>query len=227
MKQLNPSKKSVPKKKKVNFYVDGFNFYYGLKEMTKHKPDWKKFYWIDFVKLFEQFLMDDEEINILRYFTARPKNKGKTIRQDMLMNLNKKLNPDKLKLHYGRYTDKKMTCRAPRGCGLDFAHWEEKETDVNLAVKMIEDCYNKSCDKVVLVSGDSDFLPPLRLIKQIHLDVEQMILFPPTKFSSPLQNFGCTVLNMDGYKPRWNKSKLDDVVTINKKDFRKPIEWAR
>lgn len=212
--------------KTVNFYVDGFNFYYGLKEMTKLKPDWRKFYWIDFVGLFSEFLNADEELGIVRYFTARPKNKGKTARQNMLMNVNKKLNPETLKLHYGRYTDKPMTCRAHRGCGMDFMHWEEKETDVNLAVKMIEDCYNKSCDKVVLVSADSDFLPPLRLIKQIHKDVETMILFPPTKFSSPLQNFDCPVIDMSSYKPRWNRSKLEDVLTISEKEYRKPIEWA-
>ena len=28
--------------KKVNFYIDGFNFYFGLKEMCKHKPKWNK-----------------------------------------------------------------------------------------------------------------------------------------------------------------------------------------
>ena len=65
-------------KKKVNIYVDGFNFYYGLKDMVKHKRDWRKFYWIDLVKLFEQFLLEDEELGTVHYFTARPKNKGKT-----------------------------------------------------------------------------------------------------------------------------------------------------
>jgi len=213
-------------KKKVIFYVDGFNFYYGIKGMSKHKPDWRKFYWINFNSLFEQFLEDDEELALVRYFTARPRNYGKTKRQNMLMGINKKLNGEKLKIHYGRYTDKPMTCRASGGCGGTYLHWEEKETDVNLAVKMIEDCYNDVCDKVVLVSADSDFLPPLRLITRIHQGIEQMILFPPTQFASPLQNFDCPVLDMGKYKPRWNKSLLDDVVDFNDKKYRKPIEWA-
>lgn len=213
-------------KKRVIFYVDGFNFYYGIKNMSKHKPDWRKFYWINFVNLFEEFLKEDEELMFVRYFTARPKNKGKNIRQDILMNVNKKLNQDKLKLHYGRYTDKPMTCRASKGCGRQYMHWEEKETDVNLAVKMIEDCYNQECDKVVLVSADSDFLPPLRLVKQIHKNVQQMILFPPTQFASPLQNFGCPVFDMGKYKPRWNKSLMEDVVTAGNHVHRKPIEWV-
>ena len=75
--------------KKVNFYIDGFNFYFGLKEMCKHKPDWRKFYWIDIVKLCTEFLNENEEIGEVHYFTARPKNKGKTTRQNMLMSCNK------------------------------------------------------------------------------------------------------------------------------------------
>ena len=212
-------------KKRVIFYVDGFNFYYGLKGIVKLKPDWRKFYWINFNELLNQFVKEDEELVLVRYFTARPKNIGKTVRQNVLMDVNKKINGDKLKIHYGRYSDKTMICRASQGCGKQYMHWEEKETDVNLAVKMIEDCYNNICDKVVLVSADSDFLPPLRLIKNIHKDVDQMILFPPTQFASPLQNFGCTVVDMGGYKPRWNKSILEDEVMIGEKKYIKPIEW--
>ena len=34
-------------KQKVIVYVDGFNFYYGLR-----KNRWRKYYWIDMVRLF-------------------------------------------------------------------------------------------------------------------------------------------------------------------------------
>lgn len=34
-------------KQKVIVYVDGFNFYYGL----KGDPKWKRYYWLDIVKL--------------------------------------------------------------------------------------------------------------------------------------------------------------------------------
>lgn len=40
-------------KQKVIVYVDGFNFYYGLKQSLK----WKKYYWLDVVKLFETFML--------------------------------------------------------------------------------------------------------------------------------------------------------------------------
>jgi uncharacterized LabA/DUF88 family protein len=212
-------------KKKVNFYIDGFNFYYGLKEMVKHKGDWRKFYWIDFVKLFSQFLKEDEEIGIVHYFTARPKNTGKTARQNILMSCNKAINGDKLKIHYGKYQDKTMKCRVKDGCGREFMHWEEKQTDVNLAIKMVEDCHNMDCNKIVLVSGDSDFLPPLNLIKNIYKEVELMTLFPPFKFTNSISNLGFPCIAMDKYKPRWNKSILENVVEVEGKTFRIPVEW--
>lgn len=211
--------------KRVNFYVDGFNFYFGLKEMVKHKSDWRKFYWIDFVQLFSQFLEDDEVLGTVNYFTARPKNTGKVARQNILMGCNKAVNGDKIKFHYGKYQDKSIKCRATDGCGREFMHWEEKQTDVNLAIKIVEDCHNNACDKIVLVSGDSDFLPPLKLVKDFYSDKDLMVLFPPFKFTNSIYQLNIPCLSMEKYKPRWNKSRMDEVVTVNGKDHRIPTEW--
>ena len=38
-------------KRKVICYIDGFNFYHGLKQ-----KNWTKFYWLDTVKFIESFL---------------------------------------------------------------------------------------------------------------------------------------------------------------------------
>ena len=43
-------------KQKVIVYVDGFNFYYGL----KGDPKWKRYYWLDIVKFFELFMRPAE-----------------------------------------------------------------------------------------------------------------------------------------------------------------------
>ena len=195
--------------------------------MVKHQSDWRKFYWIDFVKLFSQFLNDDEELGMIHYFTARPKNIGKTARQNILMGCNKALNPDKIKFHYGKYQDKSIKCRATDGCGRDFMHWEEKQTDVSLAIKIVEDCHRDDCNKIVLVSGDSDFLPPLKLVKNFYSTKELMVLFPPFKYTNSIAGLGITCLSLDKYKSRWNKSRLDEVVTIDSKDYRIPTEWIR
>ena len=45
-------------KQRVIVYIDGFNFYFGLKSNAK----WKKYYWLDIVKLFEMFMRPDQEL---------------------------------------------------------------------------------------------------------------------------------------------------------------------
>jgi uncharacterized LabA/DUF88 family protein len=42
---------------------------------------------------------------------------------------------------------------------------EEKRTDVNIAISMLDDAYQNACDQFVLVSGDSDLVPSVNLIR--------------------------------------------------------------
>ena len=47
---------------RVTFYIDGFNFYYGLRRTKRNEPQWGDYYWIDMVKLCESFLGDGQEL---------------------------------------------------------------------------------------------------------------------------------------------------------------------
>ena len=43
---------------------------------------------------------------------------------------------------------------------------EEKRTDVNIATDMLFDAFSDAADSFALLSGDSDFIAPLDLIRQ-------------------------------------------------------------
>ena len=58
--------------KRVNIYVDGFNFYFGLKSKK-----WKKYYWLDVVSFFEKFMKENQKLENIYYCTAVQKNNGK------------------------------------------------------------------------------------------------------------------------------------------------------
>jgi len=79
-------------KKKVIVYVDGFNFYFGLRS-----KNWRKFYWLDIVKFAEKLLRPHQELVEVNYFSARHTNPDKSKRQDRFFQANK-LNP-KFTLH--------------------------------------------------------------------------------------------------------------------------------
>ena len=49
----------------VVVYVDGFNLYFGLRESGL-----RRFYWLDIEALAQTMLLPDQQLVIVRYFTA-------------------------------------------------------------------------------------------------------------------------------------------------------------
>ncbi|MCC8361010.1 NYN domain-containing protein [Salinimicrobium sediminilitoris] len=209
----------------VNFYIDGFNFYFGLKRMVQHKPDWKKFYWIDFVKLCSGFLDQGEVLGTVTYFTARPKGQSKVKKQNSLLYANKAVNPENFKAMYGRYAKKDLLCKANPGCNQYYEDYEEKETDVNLAIQMVVDAYEKTCNRMVLISGDTDFAPPLKIIKEKHRDIKTMVLFPAGKQSQQLSSLCHVNKGLERQKPKWNRAVMPEEFEVNGRSYRIPDDW--
>ena len=74
---------------RVTFYIDGFNFYYGLRRTKRNEPQWADYYWINMVKLCQGFLGEGQEVEKVIYFTASPLNPEKSSRQSAFLNANK------------------------------------------------------------------------------------------------------------------------------------------
>lgn len=121
-------------KQRVIVYIDGFNFYYGLKSTTR----WRKYYWLDIVKLFESFMRPNQELIAVKYFSARPDDIEQSRRQNAFFQANKE-NP-KFRLILGKYLKKEITCFK---CGNVIHTHEEKETDVRIATQIVADAYRK------------------------------------------------------------------------------------
>lgn len=50
----------------------------------------------------------------------------------------------------------------------EFRMLQEKRTDVGIAVSMVDDAHHDRCDHFVLISGDSDLVPAVRLIRSAY-----------------------------------------------------------
>lgn len=209
---------------RVTFYIDGFNFYNGLKDSIRNNAYWKKYYWIDFVALANQFLDASHELVCVKYFTADPLDSGKQQRQAALFKANKILNGDKLKIIKGKYYRKDVTCNAH--CRQVFQIPEEKRTDVNISVEMMEDCALNKTDILILVSADSDLVPPIEFIKRNFQDKKIKVYFPPNRTSFDLRN---TVSNKVVYllnnKMKFEKSVMPNIVTDGTLTANIPPSW--
>jgi uncharacterized LabA/DUF88 family protein len=202
---------------KVIVYVDGFNFYYGLKADSK----WKKYYWLDMVALFEKFLRPDQEIVAVKYFSAVPDNPDKASRQYAFFQANKE-NP-KFKLILGKYLRKEITCFR---CGNVIHTYEEKESDVRIATQIVADAYEKNCDIAIIVSADSDMIPAVELAKAAGQKI--FIYFPPNHYSSNLSLMANSKpVLMGKYKARFNQSILPDKIhlKVGNFDLEIPEKW--
>jgi hypothetical protein len=143
---------------RIIVYIDGFNLYYGVLRFSKEK-------WLDIERFFALLRPRDTIIKI-RYFTALASG-GKSA--DQLTYLKAIETLPLVNVVRGRYKNKSVKCLVHSCSVIDkdrfFATPEEKRTDVNIAVSMLDDAYQNLCDHLVLVSGDSDLVPAVNMVK--------------------------------------------------------------
>ncbi len=170
-------------KRRVIFYIDGFNCYFGLKD-----SNWKGYYWLDYPKLTKRLAqkLDNSELIATKYFTSRIKSpEDKRIRQkEYLEVLQMRGN---IQTYFGDYKEGQYTCSNPNCARPNFIQ-NEKQTDVNIAVQMMVDAYEDSFDVAVLISGDSDLVPPIKEIKRLFPNKQIMACFPPKRYSKEIRN---------------------------------------
>jgi len=106
---------------------------------------------------------------------------------------------------------------------------EEKKTDVNISVRMLEDCINDTVDTLVMVSADSDLIPPLESIKRNFPNKSLKVYFPPSRYSRDIKDF----LYLQKKKPvllekniqRFEKAVMPDVVEKDNSKYTIPEKW--
>ncbi len=195
----------MEQKQRVIVYIDGFNFYYGL----KYNAQWKQYYWLDIVKLFEMFMRPNQELVAVKYFSAKVENMEKSLRQNAFFQANKE-NP-KFHLILGKYLHKEIRCFQ---CGNSIHTYEEKETDVRIATQIVADAYRNNCDVSIVVSADSDMIPAIELAKEANHTV--YVYFPPNQYSSNLSVM-CdgNPIHLKRYEARFKKAMLPSVVHLS------------
>jgi len=153
---------------KTAIYVDGFNLYYRTVRGTPHK-------WLDLRAIFAKVLKPSHEIVLIKYFTAlvssMPQDPYKTLRQKTYLRALLSYAPE-IKIHYGHFLShevKAPLARPVAGKAYEtIIKTEEKGSDVNLAVHLLNDAWLDHYDCAVVVSNDSDLAEAMRLVRLHH-----------------------------------------------------------
>ena len=162
---------------RVITYVDAFNLYFGLKD-----SGYRRYLWLNVQQLARNLLKPGQELVMTKYFTARvsqPPDKVK--RQSTFLEALGTL-PD-FQIYYGKYQLNPQKCYK---CGfLDYVP-NEKMTDVQIAVQLLSDAYQNLYDTAILVSADSDLVPPVEMVKRLFNNKRVVVAFPPKRYSKQL-----------------------------------------
>ena len=149
---------------RTNIYVDGFNLYYGALRKTPYR-------WVNLEILF-QLLLPKNTIHQIKYFTAlvsaRPKDPSQSQRQQLYLRALTTL--PKVPVHRGHFLVHEATMPLVVASGQPQKYakvikTEEKGSDVNLATHLLHDAHMNRFDVAVVVSNDSDFLGPIKIVR--------------------------------------------------------------
>ena len=147
---------------------------------------------------------------MVRYFTARvfpdaddpSKEAGQTAYLEALATL-----PD-LSIHYGYFQPKELKCF---DCGRVKQTYEEKMTDVNIAVALLNDAQDDLFDTAMIVSADSDLIGPVQSVLHRYPGKRIIIAFPPRRSSFNLREVASASFIIGQDKLR--RSQFPDEVT--------------
>ena len=146
-------------------YVDGFNLYYGCLKHSNYK-------WLDLKVLCQNLLNQKNTIIKIKYFTALVSGKfdsQQPIRQETYIRALESFISE-IEVYYGHFLTHPIYALAvnPPPQMVKIYKTEEKGSDVNLAIHLLNDAWQNAYDCAVIISNDSDLSESLRLIKQEH-----------------------------------------------------------
>jgi uncharacterized LabA/DUF88 family protein len=163
--------------KRVNFYIDGFNLYFGMADAGYNHCKW-----LDIEKLANTLKNSTQTLHKVKYFTSRINNNfQKQQRQNAYLNA---LSTTSVEIIYGEFRTNWMNCKT---CGNGWYDSKEKKTDVNIAVNLVLDAHRDDYDVAIIISGDSDLVPGILAVKEMYPAKEIRVAFPPTHQSNDLK----------------------------------------
>jgi uncharacterized LabA/DUF88 family protein len=153
---------------RVMAFIDGFNMYHSLQENACNGLKW-----VNYHALADAFVAKSREqlVNTF-YFTAIvPWDTQKAARHKLFMRAQEL---HRVEVVIGRFKEVTRKCRR---CGQRYKTFEEKETDINIAVTMLLEAANDTFDKALLFSGDSDMIAGVKALKRLapHKHIQAVI----------------------------------------------------
>ena len=154
---------------RVIAFVDGFNLYHAI-----HDTGQDHLKWVNLKSLCAEFAPSPTfSIEGVYYFSAYAKWRRDAYRRHKTYV--RALSATGVTPVMGKFKQKDRKCFS---CGSSWKDHEEKETDVNIALYMLDLAYQDAYDRALLITADSDLAPPIRLLRQRFPKKQVRVLTP-------------------------------------------------
>lgn len=204
--------------------VDGFNLYHSLKLASE--PSGVPVKWLDLRAVFSAFLPHigrDAELGEVYYCTALAHHiaehkPGVVARHRQYIAA---LQATGVIVLEGRFKEGRAWCRR---CRTKYPRWEEKESDVALALRVFEVFHAEQADAVMLVTGDTDLVPAVLSARRLFPGRLIYTLFPYKRKNNELARASHRSFNL---KPAtYARCQLPAIVELpGGRTVRRPESW--
>ena len=177
---------------RVGFFVDGFNLYHSVTKVAQETSD-ESVKWLDLQGLARGILpliSPTASLASIHYFTALPEHlyltdPGRLQRHRTYLRALTAHGSMRPSIVLGRIAQQQVQVRTASG-EITGSIWREKGTDVALAMALLREASKGDMDEAVIVSGDADYLPAVKVFRKMYPDVGLRFAFPRGRASKEL-----------------------------------------
>lgn len=169
---------------RVSFFIDGFNLYHAL-DYCPVGPDhykYRKFKWLNLKRLVGLFVGTMDTLGDVLYFSAIATwDQQKAARHRLFIRAQEN---EGVTIVYGEFKRKEKRCPA---CKTRYTTFEEKQTDVNIALQLFHLAIRDGYDRAVIISGDTDLIPAIKAVRATFPSKQIGVIVPIGRSSEDLK----------------------------------------
>jgi uncharacterized LabA/DUF88 family protein len=211
---------------KVVFLIDGFNVYFSVRDcMKRDRIQHGK--WFDYRRYCEMIVKQNSNfpsgsvVARVRLYSAFAHHLHPDVSKRHKV-LNEAMRLTNVDVVMGNFKKKTLKCN---DCRAEYLTHEEKETDINVAMGVIEAFLVDQADCAVIVSGDTDLIAAIKAAKRFFPDKKIGIVTPAHRGNREIEKAAHFHI---GIKPaHYEKYQLPNQIFDNEANafVTKPPEW--
>ena len=197
--------------------VDGFNLYHSVHDLGENFLKWA-----DLWHLGQEIIPSKTQTLVsVEFCTAfYPGDHGKRVRHEAY---NKALRLRGVKIHEGHYIQEDRNCPA---CHHEWKRWNEKQTDINVALSIFEGARLDLYDHAYLLSADSDQTATVQWFRKAFPLKAITIVIPPGRPGSKIIRDRGGHSQIQLTRDHFERTHMDGLVTDGRISVVRPYEYA-